>query len=118
MEKGRQGCVVIQGLRATAIRLIFRTCSQGHNEVRWRPGQEASLAPPTFEPEVFRKQMHCVDKSSCDIIGIFRRPRSDLASGELRPPCPPRYAPACSTTTETRTTVKYKVFPISMERKI
>jgi len=27
--------------------------SQEGNEVRWRPGHEARLAPPVFEPEVF-----------------------------------------------------------------
>jgi len=27
------------------------------------PGQEASLAPPMFEPEVFRKQMYCIEES-------------------------------------------------------
>jgi len=33
---------------------------KGHNEVRLRPGQKASLAP-VFEPEVFRKQMYCTE---------------------------------------------------------
>jgi len=27
-----------------------------------------------YEPEVFRKQMYCIDESTCDIVGIFRRP--------------------------------------------
>jgi len=27
-----------------------------------------------FEPEVFRKQMYCVEESTCDIVGTFRRP--------------------------------------------
>jgi len=31
------------------------------------------------EPEVFRKQMCCIERSAGDIVGIFRRPRSDLA---------------------------------------
>jgi len=31
------------------------TIDQGHNEVRRRPGQEASLCALMFEPEVFRK---------------------------------------------------------------
>jgi len=26
-----------------------------------------------FEPEVFRKQMHCIEESTCDIAGTFRR---------------------------------------------
>jgi len=29
---------------------------------------------PMFEPEVFRKQMHCIVESICDIVGTFRRP--------------------------------------------
>jgi len=51
-----------------------RIVGQGRNEVRRRPGQEASLAPPMFEPEVFRKQMNCMEESTCDIVGTFRRP--------------------------------------------
>jgi len=27
-----------------------------------------------FEPEVFRKQMYCIEESTCDIVGPFRRP--------------------------------------------
>jgi len=27
-----------------------------------------------FEPEVFRKQIYCVEESSCDNFGTFRRP--------------------------------------------
>jgi len=52
--------------------------TQGRNEVRWCPGQEASLAP-MFEPEIFRKQMYCIDESTCDIVGTFRRPHSHSA---------------------------------------
>jgi len=47
---------------------------QWRNEVRWRPRQEVTLAPPMFEPGVFRKQMHCIEESTCDIVGTFRRP--------------------------------------------
>jgi len=46
-----------------------------------------------FETEVFRKQMYCTEKSTYDIVRTFRRPHSDSAPGELRPSCPPRYAP-------------------------
>jgi len=37
-----------------------------------------------FESEVFRKQNQCIEESTCDIFGTFRRPRSDSAPGELR----------------------------------
>jgi len=26
-----------------------------------------------FEPELLRKQIHCIEESTCDIFGIFRR---------------------------------------------
>jgi len=29
---------------------------------------------PMFEPEVFRKQMYCIEENICDIVGTFRRP--------------------------------------------
>jgi len=88
------------------INTINNSCTQGHNEVRWRPGQEASLAPPMFETEVCRKLMYCIEGSTCDIVGTFQRPHShsaspavlwhphsDSAPGELRPPCPPPLRP-------------------------
>ena len=50
----------------------------GANEVRWRPGQEASLAPACSK-QVFRKQMYCTEESICDIVGTFWRPCSHLA---------------------------------------
>jgi len=34
----------------------------------WRP------RAPMFEPKVFRKQKCCVEKSTCDIFGTYRRP--------------------------------------------
>jgi len=27
-----------------------------------------------LEPEVFPKQMYCIEESTCDIVGLFRRP--------------------------------------------
>jgi len=62
------------------------------------PGARSKFIAPIFEPEVFRKQMYCIEKSTCDIFGTFRSPpvilahRSDSAPGELSPPCTPRYA--------------------------
>jgi len=41
-----------------------------------------------FEPEVFRKQIYCIEESTCDIVGTFRLPHSDSVPGELCQPCP------------------------------
>ena len=46
-----------------------------------------------LKPELFRKQIYCIEESNYDIFGTFRRTRSDSVPGELCPPCPPRYAP-------------------------
>jgi len=35
---------------------------------------------PMFEPEIFRNQMYCMEESTCDNVGTFRRPRSDSAA--------------------------------------
>jgi len=34
-----------------------------------------------LEPEIFRKQMCCIEESTCDVtmLGLFAAPRSDLA---------------------------------------
>jgi len=51
----------------------------------------SKIHAPVFEPEVFWKQIYCVEESTSDIDGTFRRPRSHSAPGELRPPCPSLY---------------------------
>ena len=55
---------------------------------------------PMFESEVFRKQMYCIEKSPCDIVGTFRpAPQSFGAQivirgpGKCAPFPPTRYAP-------------------------
>jgi len=67
------------------------------------PGARSKLGAPMFEPEVFRNKMHCIEESTCDIVGTwnlelgtFRRPHSHLALPAVirRPdncaPFPPR----------------------------
>jgi len=41
------------------------------------------MAPLVFEPEVFRKQMHCSEESTCNIVETSRRPGNCAPS--LRP---------------------------------
>ena len=40
------------------------------------PGARSKFGAPMSEPKVFRKQIHCIEESTCDSIGIF--------------PCPPQ----------------------------
>jgi len=58
--------------------LLYNT--QEHNEVTWRPHVRNEV---TWRPmfEVFRKQMYCIEESTCDIVGTFRRPPRAVASG-------------------------------------
>jgi len=37
------------------------------------PRARSKFAAPKFEPEVFRKQMYCIEASTCDIVGTFRQ---------------------------------------------
>jgi len=53
---------------------------QRHNEVRWRPGQQASLASPMFEPEEFRKQIYCIEESTCDVTLLGHAPPESFGS--------------------------------------
>jgi len=61
---------------------------QGRNEVRWRPGQEASLAPPCSKLRSFGSKFTVLQKVLVTLLGLFGARRSDLALGELCPPCP------------------------------
>jgi len=43
------------------------------------PGARNKFGTPMFEPEIFRKQMHCIEETTCDIVGTFWCPHSDSA---------------------------------------
>jgi len=43
------------------------------------PGERSKFGAPMFESEVFWKQMHCTEESTCDILWDFSVPRSDSA---------------------------------------
>ena len=89
----------------------FCSCSpanQGRKEVIWSPGQKTSLAPPwskfgapMVESEFFRRQIYCIEESTCDIVGTFRRLQQWFSApkGNWRPkncaPLPPSLRPCC-----------------------
>jgi len=33
----------------------------------------SKFGAPTFETELFRKQVYCIEESTCDTVGTFRR---------------------------------------------
>jgi len=41
-----------------------------------------------FEPEIFRKQMYCIEESICDIVGTFWYPPQSFGTLESVPPLP------------------------------
>ena len=50
--------------------------SEGGRGVTRLDGARArnKFGAPVFEPELFRKQIHCTEESICDIFWTFRRP--------------------------------------------
>ena len=81
----------------------FASCLQGRNEVGWRLGQAASLAP-MFERKVFWMQIFPLKKvlvtlwdflTPSSSYSAFWHPHRDLAPEELCPPLCPHYVPAC-----------------------
>ena len=44
------------------------------------PEARGKIGAPMFETKVFVKQMHCIEKSTCNIVGIFRRPSQSFCS--------------------------------------
>jgi len=55
-------------------------CTQGRNEVKWGPEQKTNSAPPwskfgapMVKSEYFRRQIYCIEESTCDIVGTFWR---------------------------------------------
>jgi len=68
---------------------VWRRATQGRNEVRWRPGQGSKFSASMFAPDIFRKLMHCIEETTCDIVGTFRRPGNCVF-------LPPRYGPGAT----------------------
>jgi len=70
--------------------------THGRNEVSWCPSPRArsKFVAPMFEPEVFLKQVYCIEESTCDIVGTFRRPEQSfgapivIVSRGMGPPFP------------------------------
>jgi len=77
-------------------------CSQGRYEVRWRPGHEASLAPPCSNLRSFGSKCIVLKKVLVTLLGlsaplaVIQSPCSDSAPRELCPLCTPRYACDCT----------------------
>jgi len=65
--------------------MIDFALNQGRNKVRWRPGQEASLAPPCSNLRSFGYKCTALNKVLVTLLGFsaspqpFGVPRSDLA---------------------------------------
>jgi len=45
------------------------------------PGARNRFGVPVFEPDVFWKEMHCIEESTCDVVDTLQRTCSDPAPG-------------------------------------
>jgi len=68
-------------------------CRQGRSEVKWRPGQKANLALPRSNLNSIESIFPVLKEVFVTLLVLFgapaliRRPHSDLAPGDLCPPC-------------------------------
>jgi len=58
---------------------IVSMLSRGVKRLEMGCRARSKFGVPMFEPEVLRKQMYCIEESTCDIIGTFQRPCSHSA---------------------------------------
>jgi len=77
------------------IRITRTIPSQGRNQVRWRPGQEAILAPPCSNLKSFRSKCTVLMKVLVTMLGLLGAPIVIRRSG-IVPPWPPRSTPVPS----------------------
>jgi len=76
---------------------------QGRNEIRWRPGQEASVAPPCSNPRSSGSKCTVLKNVFVTLLGLYGAPHSDWApplrfgARGIVPPLPPLVTPLCST---------------------
>jgi len=47
------------------------------------PGARSKFGALMFETEVFRKQMYCIEESTCDIVETFRRSPQRFGAREI-----------------------------------
>jgi len=59
--------------RRTSERYFTRGYEQRRDGVKMAPGARSKFGIPVLEPEVFRKQMYCIEKSrsACHIVGTY-----------------------------------------------
>jgi len=44
------------------------------------PEARSKLDALVFEPELFRKQIYCIEESTCDIVGTFQHPQQSFGA--------------------------------------
>ena len=54
-----------------------------------------------FEPEVFRKQMYCIEERTCDIVGTFSAPSALIRRPGSCAPFAPLITPSLASNTST-----------------
>ena len=58
--------------------------TQRRNQVRWHSRQEATSVPPCLNLRTIRSRIiYFIEETTCDIVGTFHGPHSDLEPGEL-----------------------------------
>ena len=67
------------------------------DDVRWFPGQEASLVPPFSNLRSFGNKCTILTKVLVILLRLFGAPCSDSTPAELFPPFLPLFYPACTT---------------------
>jgi len=96
----------------TWLTALLPLCAAGHISVfifEWSAGRgvarfdgardKKQVWCPQVRTWVFRKQLYCIEESTCDIVGTFRCPPQWFGvpimiwRQRIVPACPPRYAP-------------------------
>jgi len=77
---------------------IHTICTQGRNVVRWRPGQETSLAPPCSKLSSFWSKFTLLKKVFATFLDFSAPPQWFgapywLGARGIAPPLPPRVTP-------------------------
>jgi len=89
-------------------------CVQGRNEVRWRPGQEASLSTPCSNLRYFGSKCSVLKKVLVTILGLFGAPIVTRRPGNRTALATPRCAPVCMQTHTGKVPLKQKISHASL----
>jgi len=88
IQKQKEDPAQTEGFIILAVEGHEWSAGAGGVTIGWDGARARSkFGAPMFKPEVFWKRMYCIEESTCNIVGTFRRPENCAPLCPLVTPC-------------------------------